>query len=71
MMDYIHSGAGLDAYYSDQEAGYAYWNKGKLNMTKTKFDLVFEEVMQSVSDNDLYGTDIYNTTLKVFKWNRS
>lgn len=40
-------------------------------MTKTKFDLVFEAVMQSVSDNDLYGTDIYNTTLKVFKWNRS
>lgn len=24
MMDYIHSGAGLDAYYRDQEAGYAY-----------------------------------------------
>lgn len=24
MMDYIHSGAGLDAYYADQEAGYAY-----------------------------------------------
>jgi hypothetical protein len=40
-------------------------------MEKTKFDLVFEEVMQSVSDKDLYGTDICNTTLKVFKWNRS
>lgn len=24
MMDYIHSGAGLDAYYRDQEDGYAY-----------------------------------------------
>jgi len=24
MMDYIHSGAGLDAYYEDRDAGYAY-----------------------------------------------
>ena len=24
MMDYIHSGAGLNAYYEDQQAGYAY-----------------------------------------------
>ena len=36
-------------------------------MKKTKFDLLFEEIMTSVSDNELYGTDIQNTILKIYR----
>ena len=36
-------------------------------MEKTKFDLLFEEIMASVSDNELYGTDIHNTILKIYR----
>jgi hypothetical protein len=36
-------------------------------MKKTKFDLLFEEIMASVSDKELYGTDIHNAILKIYR----
>ena len=42
-------------------------NFNRKNMKKTKFDLLFEEIMNNVSDKELYGTDIHNTILKIYR----
>ena len=39
-------------------------------MKKTKFDLLFEDIMSNLaSDKDLYGNDVYNSILRVYKLN--
>ena len=37
-------------------------------MQKTKFDLLFEEIMNNFSDKEIFGTDVHNSILKVYKW---
>ena len=36
-----------------------------------KFDILFESIMNNISDKELYGSDIYNTILKIYKFNKS
>lgn len=36
---------------------------------KTKFDLLFEEIMSDFSDKDIFGTDVHKSILKIYKLN--
>ena len=38
-------------------------------MKKSKFDLLFEDIMNNFSDKEVFGTDIHNSILKVYKYN--
>lgn len=40
-------------------------------MKKQNFDILFESIMSKLSDKELFGSDVYNTTLKIYKFNKS
>jgi hypothetical protein len=39
-------------------------------MIKNKFDLIFESIMEEITDAEMFGTDSINSILKVYKWDR-
>ena len=38
-------------------------------MKKTKFDLLFEDIMNTITDKEQFGSDIHNSILKIYKKN--
>lgn len=36
-------------------------------MKKTKFDLLFENIISQISDKELYGSDVHNSILKIYR----
>lgn len=36
-----------------------------------KFDILFESIMNNISNKELYGSDVYNTILKIYKFNKA
>lgn len=38
---------------------------------KRNFDILFEDIMNNISDKELYGNDIHNSIVKIYKFNTS